>query len=432
MNVARKYIFVLGVLYILFFLFTSSAIAEGLEGKIYYVSQKGNNNHLGTKEKPWKTIQHAANNMESGDTVFVRGGIYSEFVRITKSGSKADGDITFQAFAGEVPILDGKKIKLSSANRAFFFIEDASYIRIEGFELRNLKTRDADLYPAGILVKGGSNHITLSNNNIHHIENNSKKGNAHGILFYGNSPHAMSNITINNNEIHHLKLGNSEALTLSGNVKEFSITHNKVHHNNNIGIDIAGHYKACEVAGCIDQARNGTISNNTVFQNSSKRNVAYKEYSAAGIYADGSTQLTIENNIVSQNDFGIELASENGKKATSTIDVISNIIHSNKGAGIITGGAEQTNGGAIGNKIANNILLFNDQSKEGYGEIVMQWNTKENQILNNMIYSKEKDEFIQHNSENAIDNVYMNNTIYSFEEKPSFFTRVKDFFNNLR
>ncbi|WP_342567579.1 right-handed parallel beta-helix repeat-containing protein [Psychrobacillus sp. FSL K6-4046] len=418
---------------IIFFVqINSVALAENSSEKNYYVSPKGKDANPGTKKKPWKTIQHAAKVLEPGDTVFVRGGVYSEFIHITKSGSKNLGNITFQSFPGEVAILEGKKLTVTSAKRAFFYIDNASYIRIEGFELRNLKTRKQNRYPVGILVKGGSSNIHLSDNNIHHIENKSRKGNAHGILIYGNTSNAMSSITVNNNEIHHLKLGSSEALTFSGNIQQFAITHNEIHHNNNIGIDVAGFYNACETDDCVDQARDGIIANNKVYKNSSKRNVSYKEYSAGGIYADGSTQLTIVNNIVAYNDFGIELASEKEGKTSSEIDVKNNIIYSNNGAGIIAGGAEKNNGGSSNNNIVSNVLMFNDQSDEGYGEITLQWNTKENQILNNLIYSKEKDEYLQNLGDDAMSNIYLNNTIHSFEEKPFFFAPVTAFFKNLR
>ena len=43
-------------------------------------------------------------------------------------------------------------------------------------------------FPAGILVRGSSEHITIRNNHIHHIANNHDDGNAHGILIYGNDP----------------------------------------------------------------------------------------------------------------------------------------------------------------------------------------------------------------------------------------------------
>ena len=85
-------------------------------------------------------------------------------------------------------------------------------------EIRNLRAKSSDQYPDGILVDGGASNIQLLNNNIHHIENTSKHGNAHGILLYGDSKEEIKDIQIEQNENHHLKLGTSEALTLSGNV----------------------------------------------------------------------------------------------------------------------------------------------------------------------------------------------------------------------
>jgi hypothetical protein len=40
--------------------------------------------------------------------------------------------------------------------------------------------------------------------------------------------------------VHHLKTGSSESLVVNGNVTNFRITHNVVHDNNNIGIDVIG------------------------------------------------------------------------------------------------------------------------------------------------------------------------------------------------
>lgn len=402
-----------------------------MKKSIYYVSVDGNDLNDGSLLAPWKTIQKAADTLRPGESVYVRNGIYSEFVRITNSGTKEEGYISFKAFPGEYPIIDGKKLALTNGELALFFLENASYIKIDGFEIRNLRTNDSDKYPAGILVSEGGNHIQLLNNNVHHIKNGTKKGNAHGILVYGNSSQQISDIKIENNEIHHLTLGNSEALTLSGNIDGFTISNNKIHHNNNIGIDVAGFYGACE-SKCQDQVRNGTISNNEVYNNSSGKNSAYEgSHAAAGIYADGSTKITIESNLIYNNDFGIELASENYGKQTSYITVKNNTIFNNNGAGIISGGANDTNGGAYKNIVTSNILIFNDQLKEGYGEITLQSNTTENLFLNNIIYSK--NDVIQINDLKENSNLFINNRIYSFTKEPSIIqkmiTKIKKLFD---
>lgn len=398
-------------LYVLF-AFPLNPQAANLERNIYYVSPTGLDTNDGTIGAPWKTIQKAANTLKSGDIVYVRDGIYSEFVRITNSGSKEGGSISFKAFPGEHPIIDGKSLSVSEEKRALLYLKNVHYIVIDGFELKNLSTNDSDKYPAGILVSDSSSHIRLANNHVHHIQNKSPRGNAHGILFYGSSENKMTDIVIESNNIHDLILGSSESLTLSGNIDGFLITKNKIHHNNNIGIDVAGFYEACGWTNCIDQVRNGIISNNMVYNNSSGGNPAYKGgYAAGGIYADGATNILIEKNIVYNNDFGIELASENFGKETSYITVKNNIIYNNNRSGIIIGGASRSNGGASNNVISNNVIKYNDRLNDQFGEITIQSNTFQNKFMNNIIYSDKNKNAIQ-NEKKEISNLFLHNQIY--------------------
>ncbi len=53
----------------------------------YYVATSGADTNAGTKEKPFRTIQKAADAAVAGDTVFVRTGIYHESVVIRNSGA---------------------------------------------------------------------------------------------------------------------------------------------------------------------------------------------------------------------------------------------------------------------------------------------------------------------------------------------------------
>lgn len=380
---------------ILFSFILYSHLHVSAESNTYYVSIDGNDEHAGTRENPWRSIQYGVTQLKPGETLFVRGGQYSEYVHITNSGSKEEGPITIQSYPGEKVVLDGQNLSLDDGD-TFFYFENAHYIIVDGFEVRNLVTDNRDDYPAGFLVLDGSSHIIIRNNHIHHIENHSKKGNAHGILIYGNIATPIRNITIENNQIHHLILGNSEALTVSGNVDGFTISENRVHDNNNIGIDLAGFYKACKEENCLDQARNGVVSNNHVFNNSSGKNPAYGgTYAAGGIYADGATKIIIKENMISNNDFGIELASENYGKTTSYITVERNKIFNNNGAGLILGGSDRSNGGAYRNTISNNFFKKNDRMKQGYGEITIQENATQNELINNSFFTRFGHKFTQ-------------------------------------
>ncbi len=76
---------------------------------IYYVSTSGNDSALGTKEAPFKTINHAAQVAVAGDTVRVFGGVFRERVCPKNSGEE-NARITYEAVEGETPVIKGSEI----------------------------------------------------------------------------------------------------------------------------------------------------------------------------------------------------------------------------------------------------------------------------------------------------------------------------------
>lgn len=380
--------------------------------EIFYVSPNGNNDGAGSYEAPWRTIQYAINQVSPGDTIYVREGVYEELINIEIVGNMEQGWITIQPYQNEKVIIDGQNSNVTGSNRAAFSIKDSQGIRIQGFEIRNITADNEDLYPAGVLIRGASKNIEIIYNDIHHIANHSKEGNAHGILVYGNRAEAIKDITIKKNEIHHLTLGKSETLTFSGNITDFVINDNFVHNNNNIGIDIAGYYNACDEVDCIDFARNGIISNNVVVKNSSAQNTAYNgSNSAAGIYVDGGKNIEIINNLVSGNDYGISISSENFQRAAINILVRNNFIMNNTKAGLVIGGSSKENGGAYQSQIEKNIFISNDQSKEGYREISVQHNNVNNIFKGNTYYLCSTNEYINESKDAHPQNHFQNESV---------------------
>ncbi|MEG0386266.1 MAG: right-handed parallel beta-helix repeat-containing protein [Solibacillus sp.] len=391
----------------LFFIATETA--QGA----YYVSPDGSDESGGTIESPWKTIQYAVNQAESGDVINVRGGIYKEMVVISEKQAKDDQLITIQNYPYEKPILDAEGIEITSSNRAGFEIINSQGIRIKGFEIRNVKADGRKLFPAGILVRGSNNHIEIVDNDIHHVANYADKGNAHGILVYGDQPQAIQNIKIMKNRLHDLTLGRSESLTLSGNVQHFTIEGNIVSRNNNIGIDIAGRYGACESDGCTDYARDGVISNNIVSNISSGDNPAYKGYkSAAGIYVDGGQNIVIKNNYVSKSDYGISLSSEKEGYSAKNISIIGNYIAKNTKAGLVIGGSGADKGGVENSDIVNNLFSFNDRSIEGFREITIQHHTRGNKFSGNVYYVCGSEEYINIPKKVTAENRFIDESVY--------------------
>jgi hypothetical protein len=112
-------------------------------GQIYYVSPEGKDGDSGTLSKPWRTLQHAADRADGGDTVYVKAGMYDEEVRLTRSG-QAKAPITFAAFPKE-----DVKVK------HFFFEKGVSHLCLKDFTISGFKVW-------GIEVSGDNHHLKFA------------------------------------------------------------------------------------------------------------------------------------------------------------------------------------------------------------------------------------------------------------------------------
>jgi Right handed beta helix region len=375
-------------------LFACISAASGQVNSAFYVATTGNDSNAGTQSAPWRTIQHAADTARAGSTVNVRAGVYEELVSINASGNAGDGFITFRSYPGETAVLDAAHFT-PSGRQGILTIHNQSYVRIEGFEIRNFRTAEHRLAPLGIDIHGAGSHIELLKNNVHHIENTypdrdspGSGGNGFGIAVYGTDAKSpITDLIIDGNEVHNLKTGSSESLVVNGNVTNFRITHNVVHDNNNIGIDVIG-FERTAPDPAVDQARDGIVSGNLVYSITSRGNPAYRnDENSDGIYVDGGTRILIEQNVMHDVDFGIELASEHKDRATSYITARNNLIYHAHTAGVSIGGYAPERGHTDHCTVVNNTLYQNDTSATGSGEFQMQWNMADNVFENNIIYA---------------------------------------------
>ncbi|MFF2890127.1 hypothetical protein [Paenibacillus sp. NPDC057967] len=287
--------------------------------------------------------------------------------------------------------MDGKGVQ--QIDDGAISINNASYIRVSGLEIRSYDTSSADVTPIGIHVSGSGRNIEITGNRIHDMGTTAGQkaggGNAHGIAVYGNSEAPLNQIVITQNELYNLRLGASEAMAINGNVDGFRVEQNIVHDNDNIGIDIIG-FEGTAPNPAQDQARNGVIQENQVYHISSYGNPAYgNEYSAAGIYVDGGKDIKIIDNDIHDNDFGIELASEHAGGATSNVEVSFNRIYNNSAAGITLGGYDEDRGRTENCIIKENTLTENNAKRLGYGEINLAFDTRNNELSNNNIQANE-------------------------------------------
>ncbi len=328
------------------------------------------------------TIQSALNQAQPGDSILVKEKAtpYYEKINFPSGGNQTNGYITLMAYPGEHPVLDGSNVPNNPASYTddMVYMENISYVRIIGFEIRNVNTPEG----SGIRIYGYGSYIEIRNNEIHEIRGGGESGGAMGITVYGaddNQP--ISHIIIDGNHIHDCDPAWSEALTLNGNVEQFEVTHNIVEDVNNIGIDFIGG----EDWLSSKYARNGRCAWNQVF----RANSPYEDGYAAGIYVDGGQDIVIENNVVSQCDLGIEIGAENAGVVTSGIKVRNNIVYKNGKAGLVFGGYDATTGRTKQCSFTGNTCYQNDVLKTGHGELWIQY-AEDNEILNNIFYGNEQ------------------------------------------
>jgi hypothetical protein len=75
---------------------------------VRYVSPTGDDDNLGTRDRPWRTLQWALSRVFAGQVLYVRGGSYHETIdRFHLHQGRPDKRITVLAYPGENPVLVG-------------------------------------------------------------------------------------------------------------------------------------------------------------------------------------------------------------------------------------------------------------------------------------------------------------------------------------
>ncbi|HEV7731104.1 MAG TPA: right-handed parallel beta-helix repeat-containing protein [Candidatus Binatia bacterium] len=315
------------------------------------------------------SVQAALDVAMPSDTVQVRTGVYAEKVVLPRSGT-AGNPIVLRAYTGETPVLDGTSVPGDS----MVLIENRSWVQVIGLTLQNnLGVTDG----SGIRVLGAGSHIELRQNRIHAMRGT----NAMGITVYGTASAAISDLLVDGNEIVDCEPAPSEALTLNGNVDGFAVTNNVVRDVDNIGIDMIGGETDIQ-PDPTKVARNGVVRGNTV----TRARSSYGGGFAGGIYVDGGRDITIEHNVVTESDLGMEIGAENGGTVTRDIVVRDNVLYANEKACLVFGGYAPSTGRVRDSVFSNNTCWGNDTLGAGFGELWIQY-AEDNVIRNNVFHA---------------------------------------------
>jgi hypothetical protein len=123
----------------------------------FYVALNGNDANPGTAAKPWRTLQHAADQVRAGDKVFVKAGTYKEEVNLTRSG-QTNAPITFAAAPQEEVTVQHFSLKKGVSHLR---LQDFT---ISGFRIWGIEVAGDNHYLGfyGLKIKGGEAGVRLT------------------------------------------------------------------------------------------------------------------------------------------------------------------------------------------------------------------------------------------------------------------------------
>lgn len=359
------------------------------EQKVVHVSEYGNDETgTGTWYAPYATISHAAET-EPGSLILVGGGEYEPFeLGPGCSGSEDSPTVIRPA--------EGAKVVIPVEDEAGIFLKNVQNISVEGLETVG------GVYAIEYLSTPEAGQQILSNISIRNCRVHDVRG-EHGICVYARNDLApVTNLTIEGCEVYDCECHWSESMVINGNVDGFLIEGNKIHDNNNIGIDMIGFegmaFHQDEAGGInpydADYVRNGICRNNFVYNISTEGNEVYYEdgeydLCAGGIYVDGGQNIEIFNNFIFNCDIGLEVATEHSPDdnelfKVSGIHVHDNVIADCTGwAGIVFGGYDKDLGFTEDCVFDYNTLIDNVY------QIVVQ-RSQNNRVCSNLILGGEE------------------------------------------
>lgn len=335
-----------------------------------FVSPEGSDSNPGTEDRPFHTINKAAETAQAGDVVLVKKGVYREVVTFENSGTE-EYPIFFVAEPGV--LVDG--VMHTYYWGGIFQIDGFSYITVSGFHLNNSNW-------FGVYINDCS-HITIDSC---FVENTNSSG-----VFICHSDH----ITIKNNKIRNACFyegdpddkewfGSHECITISG-VDTFEVINNEVY-------DSSSGFSGGEGIDSKDACVHGEIAYNVVHDNV-----------RLGIYVECwnafLSDVRVHSNIVYNNYQGIAVSSEAGG-TVKDVAIYNNLVFNNAYNGIIVSawsGVNETGNGPRENIsiICNTVVTNGDEESEWWDESISDYaggiavepnaNAKDITIRNNII-----------------------------------------------
>ena len=264
---------------------------------------------------------------EAEDAVFRLEGV----ARVELRGQVTGGDSTR---------VDARAWSTARADESILVeIADSEDVVVRDLELSGLSTATEDADAGGIRVHGSS-RVVIEDNVLTDIGvdydaiGHPDSGNAFAIKITGDPGEVSRQVLVRNNVVRGLRTGQSENITVAGDVADFGIAGNIIVDVDNIGIDLIG---GEDYDGA--QARDGFVCGNGMGAQR-PNNPAYEDGDAAGagVYLDGGGNGSlIAFNVVEGYARGYEVGAEESNPTVRNVHLVGNVSIGARGAGLLVG-----------------------------------------------------------------------------------------------
>ncbi len=339
--------------------------------KNIYVATNGSDRNPGTNNRPFKTIQKAADVVKPGDVVLIKRGIYREQVKITRSGS-ANKMIKFKAYPGDElkAIVEGKT----------FLVLQSSHIEISGLKVQNIPRISGPT--VGIYVEGPAKNIIIKNNHTYNTF-----GSGIGVWGVGHKKNPgnfenIRNLKILNNKVEKAcNKGWNECITVSNGIVDFEIKGNEIFNggdpiNGGEGIDVK--------LG----AKNGIIADNYI-HDLTRRGIYLDANGGAEFAKPVIKNIKVYNNVSRNNNgHGMAIMTE-GIGDVFNIDIYNNVFYENRDDGLMIYKHP------VGSGIIHNIRVYNNTmvAHKRHGFLLAFPGSYNIKAYNNILYDNDRSDY---------------------------------------
>lgn len=327
----------------------------------YYVSPSGSDQDPGTIDRPFRSIHKAISLVKAGDTIYLREGTYTEYVRIDASGT-AEKPIQLVEYPGENAVINGNNQIPDNFNGLVSLY--GSWITVKDIEVKNSQYVGIGLF---------GTHITVSNTDVHHNQSN-------GVLILGDYGTVVNSSVWRNSILNEYnRLGSYSSGISAARDLVNGVTENAVIKGNTVWENWGEGISSFEASGT-------TIENNISHDNLS-----------ANIYISDSTNVTCSGNLAYMDPssyiygydshIGIMMGDETYSPSSANIKVINNIAYGNMQNFSWWQGLQ--GGGMINVLVANNTFVNAAGSQEGTGDVTISRGDHQNSFFMNNIVSQD-------------------------------------------